>query len=90
MKRVHVHIAGKVQGVWFRESTKTEAETLGVKGWVRNRVDGRVEAVFEGPDGAVDRLVSWCHDGPSAARVEGVEVQDQEPTGEFSAFRVVR
>ena len=90
MKRVHVFVSGRVQGVWFRESTKTEAENLGVKGWVRNLVDGRVEAVFEGPEASVDRLVAWCDAGPSAARVERVDAEKEEPTGEFSAFRVVR
>lgn len=88
MKRLHVHISGKVQGVWFRESTRQEAQRLGVTGWIRNLPDGRVEGVFEGPDAAVDRLVQWCHDGPSAARVQDVDVREEEPTGESAAFRV--
>ncbi len=88
-KRMHVHITGKVQGVWFRESTKRAAEPLGVQGWVRNLVDGRVEGIFEGPAAAVDRLVQWCHQGPPSARVEGVAAVEEEPTGEFSAFRVL-
>jgi len=90
MKRVRVQVSGLVQGVWFRESTKQEAERLGVTGWVRNRVDGRVEGVFEGPEAAVDRLVAWCRTGPSAARVDDVEVAPETEPGVFSSFRVVR
>lgn len=89
-KRCHVHITGKVQGVWFRESTRQEADRLGVKGWVQNLPDGRVEGVFEGPDEAVDALVTWCHTGPSNARVDQVQVDAQDATGEFTQFQVLR
>ena len=75
-------VAGRVQGVWFRESCREQAVALGVGGWVRNRSDGRVEAVFEGPPAAVDRLVAWCAEGPSRARVDSVEEQREPPTGE--------
>ena len=81
MKRVHVWISGRVQGVYFRESTRQEAERLGVAGWVRNLDDGRVEAVVEGPDGAVDALVAWCHRGPENARVDGVDMRTEDPAG---------
>jgi acylphosphatase len=80
--RVRVFVRGRVQGVWFRELCREQAVALGAAGWVRNLADGRVEAVFEGPDAAVTRMVAWCHDGPSRARVDGVEVQHEEPTGE--------
>jgi acylphosphatase len=80
--RVHVFARGRVQGVWFRESCRAEAVALGVGGWVRNLGDGRVEAVFEGPDPAVARMVAWCRAGPPRARVDGVDVQVEEPTGE--------
>lgn len=83
-------IRGRVQGVWFRESTREEAERLGVRGWVRNAPDGSVEAVAEGPRDAVDRLVAWCRRGPSAARVEGVDVTSERATGEFEGFEVRR
>lgn len=66
-------IRGRVQGVWFRESMRREAETLGVAGWVRNRADGTVEALVEGAPDAVERLVRWAHRGPEAADVSGVE-----------------
>ncbi|HEX5585932.1 MAG TPA: acylphosphatase [Acidimicrobiia bacterium] len=80
--RARVFVTGRVQGVWFRESCREQAVALGVGGWVRNRSDGRVEAVFEGPPAAVDRLVAWCAEGPSRARVDSVEERREAPTGE--------
>lgn len=82
MKRAHVRVYGKVQGVWFRANTKKKAEELGVNGWVRNMPDGSVEAVFEGDEQAVEKLIEWCHSGPEMARVEKVEVEYEEPKGE--------
>lgn len=81
-------ISGRVQAVWFRSSTCGEARRLGVAGWVRNRPDGNVEALIEGPRRAVMELVAWCHRGPAAARVDSVDVEWQEPTGEFAGFRL--
>lgn len=88
MKRVQVWISGKVQGVWFRESTKLEALEQGVAGWVRNLDDGRVEAVFEGPPAAVDRMLAWCHVGSRNAEVTQVEAQEQDSANEPPGFRV--
>jgi acylphosphatase len=88
MKRVHVFISGKVQGVWFRSYTEAEAKKLGVKGWVRNLPDGRVEAVFEGEDEAVDKMVAWCYKGSPYAKVEDVEVIEEPYKGEFTDFRI--
>ncbi len=82
MKRAHVRIYGKVQGVWFRAHTKEMAEKLDIKGWVRNVPDGSVEAVFEGDDEKVEKIIKWCHRGPPLARVERVEVEYEEPKGE--------
>ena len=65
--RAHVLIAGRVQGVYYRASTRDQAIALGLCGWVRNLRDGRVEAVFEGPKDAVDQMIRWCHQGPPAA-----------------------
>ncbi|NPA48570.1 MAG: acylphosphatase [Thermodesulfobacteria bacterium] len=87
-KRVHVYISGLVQGVWFRAHTKEEADRLGVKGWVRNLPDGRVEAVFEGDEEAVDEMVRWCHKGSPQSRVEKVEVIEEPYQGEFEDFRI--
>lgn len=72
---------GRVQGVFFRDSLRRLAEREGVAGWARNTYDGTVEAVFEGEDAAVERLVRFAHEGPSDARVERVEVYDEEPEG---------
>jgi acylphosphatase len=87
--RAHLIIEGRVQGVFFRDSTRREAVGLGLMGWAKNRFDGSVEVVAEGPRDRVDKLVQWCHHGPPAARVTGVNRRDEEFTGEFSAFRIV-
>jgi len=79
-RRVVVH--GRVQGVYFRASCAAEARLAGLAGWVRNRPDGTVEAVFEGEEGAVARLVAWCRSGPPRAEVLDVEVHDEPPAGE--------
>ena len=80
-------VAGRVQGVWFRESCRDQAQAAGVAGWVRNLADGRVEVVLEGPPGAVDGVLAWCRRGPRRARVDRVEVVDEAPVGE-QGFRV--
>jgi acylphosphatase len=77
-------ITGLVQGVWYRESMRREAERLGVAGWVRNRADGSVEAVVQGTAEAVDALTRWAKRGPDEARVERVEASPAE--GEFKTF----
>lgn len=82
MKRTHVFISGRVQGVWFRAHTREKAEELGISGWVQNLPDGRVEAVFEGEDEKVDEMVKWCHRGPPLSRVEKVDVEYETPKGE--------
>ena len=73
--KAHVLIRGLVQGVYFRDSTRRVAQRERVAGWVRNLPDGRVEAEFVGSRTAVERLVTWCHQGPPAARIEHVAVQ---------------
>lgn len=87
MKRVHVWISGRVQGVGFRAALREEAIRFGLSGWVRNLADGRVEAVLEGDPAAVDRLLAWCHQGPPRARVAAVEVREEPVRGE-RGFRV--
>jgi acylphosphatase len=78
-RRVRVH--GRVQGVWFRDSCRAEAESRGVRGWVSNEPDGTVAGHFEGPAEAVDALVAWCRTGPPRADVRGVDVEDAEVEG---------
>ena len=85
--RRRASIAGRVQGVWFRESCRDQAQAAGVAGWVRNLADGRVEVVLEGPPAAVDEVLAWCRRGPRRARVDGVDVVDEAPVGE-RGFRV--
>ncbi|MEF8774145.1 MAG: acylphosphatase [Halobacteriales archaeon] len=79
--RAHVHVSGRVQGVYYRANTRDRARELGVDGWVRNLDDGRVEAVFEGPERAVEEMVEWCHTGSPAAAVAGVDVEYEPPHG---------
>jgi len=86
--RARVLVGGRVQGVWFRGTAAGMAGELGVHGWVRNRPDGRVEAVFEGAASAVRRMVSWCHHGPRLAQVDSVEAEWADATGEFTEFSV--
>jgi acylphosphatase len=84
MTRARVRIRGRVQGVFFRAEAQARAESLGVAGWIRNAGDGSVEAVFEGDEARVRSMVEWCRRGPSGARVDDVEVEYEEPTGEAS------
>jgi acylphosphatase len=77
--RRHLTISGQVQGVFFRETARRKATEAGVAGWITNRSDGKVEAVFEGPAEAVEELVDFCREGPTAATVEDVDVQTEEP-----------
>lgn len=80
--RAHVFVSGRVQGVFYRASTRDKARELGVDGWVRNLSDGRVEAVFEGSRQDVDRMVEWCETGSRAANVEAVEAKIESSNGE--------
>lgn len=88
VRRISVHVSGKVQGVFFRQALRAEAERSGAAGWVRNLDDGRVEAVVEGPAAAVGAVARWCRHGPAGARVSGLDIADGEPTGEFVSFEV--
>lgn len=79
--RAHVYVSGRVQGVYYRATTRDTAQETGVDGWVRNLDDGRVEAVFEGPEGAVEEMVAWCETGSRAASVDAVDATYEEPEG---------
>jgi acylphosphatase len=86
--RVHLYVAGMVQGVFFRYTTKSEADRLGLKGWVRNLRDGRVEIVAEGEKAGVERLVAWSYHGPAGAVVSNVDMEWEDPTGEYASFSI--
>jgi acylphosphatase len=88
MPTKHVFVSGRVQGVYFRATTRKTAERLGVDGWVRNLPDGRVEAVLEADEDALAEMVDFCHEGPKRARVEDVEVEDAPEEGPFDGFEV--
>lgn len=86
--RAHLIIEGRVQGVFFRDSTRREAIELGLCGWVKNRFDGSVEVVAEGPKEKIETLIAWCHHGPPIARVTKVHEIREDYTGEFDSFKV--
>ena len=87
--RAHVYVSGTVQGVFFRATTRDEARERGVDGWVKNLDDGRVEAVFEGPETAVQELIDWCHEGSPAATVTDVDATWEAPSG-LDGFEIRR
>lgn len=87
-KRAHVFVSGKVQGVYYRSYAEDAARRLGVRGWIRNLSDGRVEAVFEGEDDAVEDMIRWCWQGSPMSRVDKVEVEWEPYRGEFQDFSV--
>jgi acylphosphatase len=86
-ERAHVFVSGRVQGVSFRDATRSQAEQLGLSGWVRNTQDGQVEAVFEGDPDTVQQMVEWCKSGPSSADVEDLSVDNEQPEN-LSSFEV--
>ncbi|MBW1981387.1 MAG: acylphosphatase [Deltaproteobacteria bacterium] len=86
--RAHVFISGRVQGVFFRAYTQRAAQEIGIRGWVRNTPDGRVEAVFEGEKSDVEEMIRWCHRGSPMSQVTAVKVDWQEYTGDFDDFAV--
>jgi acylphosphatase len=88
LKRAHIYVSGRVQGVFYRSNTRRKALELGLKGWVRNLGDGRVEIVAEGGEERLERLIEWCRRGPPMARVTGLEVRWENPTGEYEDFEV--
>lgn len=86
--RAHVVVSGLVQGVCFRYATEKEAGRRGVAGWVRNLPDGRVEAIFEGEEEMVEEMIAFCRRGPPGARVDGVEVRLEAPSGASGGFSI--
>lgn len=86
--RAHLWITGFVQGVSFRYYTHQQAVQLGLVGWVRNLMDGRVEVIIEGEEASVRQMIEWCHAGPSTGHVKNVEVKWETPDGSFNNFNV--
>jgi acylphosphatase len=89
IKCVQISIRGRVTGVYFRASAQREAKRLGITGWVRNRNDASIEILAEGEEDAIKELVSWAHHGPSAARVENVDVRYRSYSGDYSDFLII-
>ncbi|PXX91742.1 acylphosphatase [Marinobacter vulgaris] len=85
-QRLTMLISGKVQGVYYRASAAEKATELGVTGYAKNLPDGRVELVAEGPSAALSSLRQWCHEGPPAAKVDGIDANESPATGEFTRF----
>jgi acylphosphatase len=85
---VHIYITGKVQGVYFRQNMKQVAGKS-VQGWVRNRADGSVEAVIEGRQSEINKIIEWSYKGPKTAIVENVDIKNENYTGDFSSFEIV-
>ena len=90
LKRARILIEGRVQGVYFRAGMKETAERYGVKGWVRNLPSGEVEALVEGENSAIDKLIEWCHHGPPFSAVDHVTVELEPPKGKFESFFIKR
>lgn len=88
MKRVHVFVYGKVQGIFFRSNIKKRAYSLGIKGWVRN-IDKGVEAIFEGKDNDIKRIIEFCKIGPRGARIDKVDIINEDYKDEFKEFKVL-
>lgn len=86
--RAHIFVSGKVQGVFYREKTRKRAEKLGVTGWVKNLLDRRVEAVFEGDKKKVEEIVNWARSGPIWAKIEALDVIWEDFQGEFNSFEI--
>jgi len=88
MKAIRIKVEGRVQGVWFRASTRDEADRLRLDGWVKNTPDGAVEIHAQGDPGCLDNLLIWCHHGPSGARVDRVDSSNAEPINDISGFSI--
>ncbi|HPJ94598.1 MAG TPA: acylphosphatase [Deltaproteobacteria bacterium] len=88
MKALHLTIHGRVQGVWFRATTREMAQKYRIMGWVRNTTDGSVEAHIQGEESAVDKMLSWCRQGPPGARVDDVDVRDVDLMDDYKAFNI--
>jgi len=88
LKRIHIFVKGRVQGVYYRYNTLKKADEFHLTGWVRNRPDGNVEIVCEGSEKDINELILWCKSGPAGANVTDVISEWEEYTGEFNSFEI--
>lgn len=88
LKRIHIFFSGRVQGVNYRAFVEANARRLGLAGWVRNRLDGRVEAVLEGEPAVINQMIDRCMKAPSPARVDAIDSEDSEPPAGLAGFKV--
>ena len=88
-RRIRARVSGRVQGVFFRQSARESAASLGLSGWIRNLPDGQVELEAEGDSASVQRFIDWCRRGPKMAEVEAVEITEQAPRGEAGEFSII-
>ena len=87
--KLHVKIYGKVQGVWFRINTKKKADELGVNGWVKNTMDGGVEAIFESKENEIYNMMNWCLRGSPNSKVEKIEINIKKYSNEYTNFSII-
>lgn len=88
-RRVRARVSGAVQGVFYRQSARRIAASLGLSGWIRNRPDGKVELAAEGESASVERFIEWCRRGPAMAEVESVETIEEAPQGRLDGFSIL-
>lgn len=88
MKTLHVNVSGRVQGVFYRDYTQRQAESLSINGWIRNMPDGSVEAIISGKDSDVDKMVEWFHEGSPLSNVTAVHVEEVFPTEKLTGFEI--
>lgn len=88
LKRLHLYVSGRVQGVFYRARTAEKAVSFDLTGWVRNLPDGRVEALFEGDEKHLESMIEWCRRGPQRSRPEGLEIHWRDYGGEFKEFEI--
>jgi acylphosphatase len=88
--RLQVKISGKVQGVWFRLNTKKKADDLNINGWVKNTIDGKVEAIFEGNEENLHKMIKWCLVGSPNSKVKKIEISKNDFQNEFNSFSIIK
>ena len=90
LRHVHLIITGRVQGVWFRAGTRETADSLGIRGWVKNLPDQSVEVDAAGEPAAVDQFIQWCYQGPPGARVSAIDIKELDPAQDLQGFKILR